>query len=167
DGFFVSADWEDKVLQDAIHKFKYNFARELAEPLSKLMIKKITELNTELIHELKNFVILPVPLHQRRLAWRGFNQAELLAQAVAQEFGLQINNNLLIRKKYTSPQVKLKSKDRNKNIQGAFEIKSNLIFKNILLIDDVITTGATMNEIARILKNNGAKKVFGLAIARG
>jgi len=163
DGFFVSADWEDKILKDTVHRFKYGFAKELAEPLSKLMIKKIYKLNIEL----KNFVIFPVPLHRRRLAWRGFNQAELLASFVAEKFNLELNNNLLIRKKYTSPQTKLNSKKRKVNILNAFEIKKSVSFENILLIDDVITTGATINEIARVLKNNGTKKVFGIALARG
>lgn len=168
DGFFIAADWEDKVLQDVIRMFKYNFVQELVHPLSYLLIQKIYELEKNFIN-LKNYVIVPVPLHQRRLAWRGFNQAELLSQFVAKEFDLEINNNLLIRKKYTSPQVRLKSKKRQANISGAFELncRNTAMPRFCLLIDDVITTGATMNEIARVLKNSGVKKVLGIALARG
>ncbi len=195
DGFFIASDWENKILQNAIHKFKYSFVQELTKPLAKLLIKKINLLKQNSV-DLKDFIIVPVPLHKRRFAWRGFNQAELLAKLLSKEFKMKFNNNLIKRKKYTLPQVKLKSKDRNKNIQGAFELvgsialRGAIVFKplnkvfteitnrlhprgveptpeNILLIDDVITTGATMNEMAKVLKNNGVKKVLGLAIARG
>ncbi len=216
DGFFIAADWQDKNLQEAIHKFKYNFVQELAEPLSQLLIKKIT-LFQEIYPQVRDFTIMPVPLHQKRLVWRGFNQAELLAAAVAEYFQMELNNNLLKRVKNTSPQVKLKSQARLKNIQGAFRIDENigsitpLLFKEgkpmfhrlgwlikkhkpsprqdpsgpddppplasseqafvkgrkFLLIDDVITSGATMNEIARVLKSQGAARVWGLAVARG
>lgn len=168
DGFFIASDWENKILQDVIHKFKYNFVQELSEPLSDLLIKKM-ELIFEIYDELRNFILIPVPLHKRRLLWRGFNQAEILAQPVAEKFQMELDNNLLKRVKNTSPQVKLKSEQRAKNIQGAFGLNCRKVAmpRSYLLIDDVITTGATMNEIAKVLKENGAKRVWALALARG
>ena len=171
DGFCIASDWENPLLQNMIHKFKYNFIQELAGPLSKLLIKKLTVV-LEVYPELKDFILMPVPLHRRRRAWRGFNQAELLALQLAKKFDLKLDSDLLKRVKNTSPQTKLRSKDRTKNIKGAFGLKRKGslnagIFTNVLLLDDVITTGATMNECARILKSNGIKKVYGLALARG
>jgi len=194
DGFCIATDWENELLQEVIHKFKYNFAQELAEPLGGLLIKKLAGV-LEVYPELRVFEIVPVPLHRKRLAWRGFNQAELLAQEVANKFDMQLNKSVLKRIKNTSPQVKLKSEMRAQNIAGAFGVlvgcgknfplltkegvrgslikdlphPSLLLIKErrYLLIDDVITTGATMNECARILKENGAEKVYGLALARG
>lgn len=165
DGFFVAAEWESKTLQEVIHKFKYNFAQELAPALSELLIKKMADISAAR-EELKNCVIVPVPLHKKRFAWRGFNQAEILASGLAQHFDLRMDNNLVRRVKYTKPQVKLSADERAKNIKEAFNVVKQ-IPKNILLVDDVITTGSTMNEIAKVLKQNGAEKVYGMAVARG
>jgi ComF family protein len=120
-------------------------------------------------------LIIPVPLHPKRLRWRGFNQAELLAKYLGENmtpgFSLPVLSDVLIRQKNTTTQMKIKNySERQKNMEGAFGINkenNNLIrSKNILLVDDVATTGSTLFECARILKKSGAASVFGIVVAR-
>lgn len=168
DGFLVASDWNDLVLQEVVHKYKYNFVQELAAPLADLLAQKIIQLNlAEFLCE--KMLLVPVPLHRQRYAWRGFNQAELLAENLTDKFNIPLNKKLIVRSKNTSSQVKLPGKDREKNILNAFSFYSSApnLNKNILLIDDIITTGATMNEIAKLLKSRGIEKVWGLALAKG
>jgi len=166
DGFFIASDWESKLLQKAIHSYKYNFIKELANFLARLMIIKFNYLLT-IYPELKQAIILPVPLHKKRKSWRGFNQAELLAKVLANNFAMQMETDVLKRIKNIKPQVNLKSFEREKNISGAFGVTGIVKSKMFLLIDDVMTTGSTMNECARVLKSVGAEKIYGLAVARG
>lgn len=170
DGFLVCAKWKNEILQDLIHKYKYNFIKDLDRVFVKLMVQKIME--KDLQEFLKNFVFMPVPLHPMRYAWRGFNQAELLTEKLTQVLGFEMQTKIVKRKKYTQPQVKQKNLNfRQTNIKGAFEInkkyKNYVLNKKFILVDDVLTTGSTMNEIAKILKDNGASVVLGLAIAKG
>lgn len=115
--------YEYSLLKQAIHKFKYEFVRELAEPLAKLMIERINQPPIG-----QNLILVPVPLHPRRLRWRGFNQAELLAQAVSRELNLPMASNLLIRTKHNLPQMKIKdSQSRKENIKAAFILNPRVI----------------------------------------
>jgi ComF family protein len=113
-------------------------------------------------------VILPVPLHGRRLYERGFNQALLLADRIGSRFSLPVCYDNLVRIRPTRPQVELSGRDRVKNVAGAFSLIAPLAVKNcrVLLIDDVFTTGATMNECAKVLKRAGAAHVAALTLAR-
>ena len=117
--------------------------------------------------ELREVTLLPIPLHKKRKAWRGFNQAELLAEILAENFNVDLRGDLLKRIKNTKPQVGLKSLKRAENISGAFQVMGEARGQTFLLLDDVITTGSTMNECAHVLKQAGADKVYGLAVARG
>ena len=116
----------------------------------------------------KNYVIMPVPLHRQRLRERGFNQSLLLARILASDLGNQLDYLSLIRNRYTRAQTGLKKKERRKNVKGAFSvIQPNAIkHKEILLVDDVFTTGSTLNECARTLKESGATTVICLTVAR-
>lgn len=152
------------------HLFKYNFVSDLGAPLGKIIVKTLWKNNLPL----PDFIV-PVPIHRRKLKWRGFNQAEILAQAVSQNltpgFILPVRSDILIRRKNTCAQMKIKKyQERLANIRDAFAIlpkKEDLICdKKILLIDDVATTGATIFECAKILKSTGAKKVYAAVIAR-
>jgi len=170
EAIMIASDWQNEVLQKIIHAYKYNFAQELSLVLAKLLIVKINLLAT-VYPEVKDFVLVGVPLHKKRRAWRGFNQANLLAELVSRELDMALSENLIKRVKNTKPQVKLNSWARQKNISGAFKVNLREVEaiknKNIILIDDVMTTGATMNECARVLKEAGVKIVWGLAVARG
>ena len=116
-----------------------------------------------------DIVVVPVPLHRRRLWDRGFNQAELLARVVAQELAYPLVAPLT-RRVPTRPQFNLSRRDRRANIAGAFAMKprgrEQINHKIVLLVDDIVTTGATMNECAKILKQNGAREIWGLVLAK-
>ncbi len=114
-------------------------------------------------------MLLPIPLDKQRKKWRGFNQAEELTKLLSKFFKIPFFNNILIKKNPTLPQTELKEKDRQKNISGAFLCQNQKLIKNkkIFLVDDVYTSGFTMEECAKVLKQNGAKEIWGIVIARG
>lgn len=180
DALIVSTKYEKNGASRLIHHFKYSFVKDLGDPLAKIMSEAITFHNLPLPD-----LIIPVPLHSRRLRWRGFNQSEILANHICENltpgFSIPVISNLLLRKKYTQAQMKIKNyQERQKNVKNIFTLSPSspvigrgvggegkiLKDKTILLIDDVATTGATLFECARTLKSAGAKKVYGAIIAR-
>lgn len=136
----------------AIHRFKYHGDTTLTGPLIKLLALAASPLID------RETIIMPVPLHKKRLQKRGFNQALLLARALSKQFSLRLDYSTLKRIRHTAPQVDLGGKERQENVKKAFEIKGSLNLKSqkILLIDDVYTTGSTITECAKILKKAGA-----------
>jgi ComF family protein len=153
-----------------VHLFKYDFVTELGVPLGKIIVRALQENNLAL----PDFII-PIPIHQRKLKWRGFNQAEILAGAVSQNltpgFPILVRANLVFRQKKTHAQMKIKNYlARLENLRNAFALvpdaKQVIKGKKILLIDDIATTGATLFECAKTLKNAGAKEVTAAIIAR-
>jgi ComF family protein len=113
-------------------------------------------------------LVLPVPLHPRRLRWRGFNQSALLARAIAARAERPVDVWTLARARPTPPQVGLGEADRRRNVSGAFVVRQPAVVRGrtILLIDDVMTTGATVDECARVLRRAGAQWVDVLVVAR-
>ncbi len=169
--------YSDILVQTLIKKLKYNYIQELAEPLVQLLIKSWENANHSSLTT--RHLIVPIPLHKRKLRERGFNQAELLAKSMAEYLSVPLEN-ALVRKKYTLPQAKAKNhKARRKSLKSAFEIhpdfakkcaaqnKNILQNKIIILVDDVFTTGATLSEAAKTLKRAGAQEIWGLVIAKG
>lgn len=165
-GLFVVCDYEDKIIQKAIHFLKYGFARDLRH-LFRLVLAN-SPVKTKFTTK-KERVIIPIPLHPKRKRFRGFNQSEILAEEISAFLKIPVKNNILVRKKYSRPQVGLDKKQRNKNIQDAFGLDSRLEIsgQSVILIDDVYTTGSTMNEAAKVLKKGGVKEVIGIVIAKG
>ena len=154
----------DDTMQKLIHLFKYGQKTSLQYYFGELMLEFITTYRLKI----EQFdVVTPIPLHSTRLRERGFNQAQLLAEKIAQTFHIQQSNHNLVRIKNTQNQARLSQKDRWTNIRGAFKIKDIAAFahKSVLLVDDLLTTGATASEVARILKTAGAKKVGVLTVA--
>lgn len=171
-GLYCATSYQNFVVKKMLKLFKYSpFIKELAKPLSFLIIAHFQILNKSFPQNLeeKGFVLIPVPLHKRKLKWRGFNQAEELAKELSLFFKIPLIKNVLIKTKETLPQVELKEREREENIKNAFQcVKPESIKKRkILLVDDVFTTGATMEECAKVLKQAGAKEIYGIAIARG
>jgi len=116
----------------------------------------------------KNTLLIPVPLHKKRFLERGFNQAELIAKEFNKNFHFNLQTKILVRAKWTMPQVKLKGRQRKENIKGVFMVKNwNFSGKNVIILDDVATTLATLEECAKVLKQTGAQKVWGLVVAHG
>jgi predicted amidophosphoribosyltransferase len=162
-----ATNYTNPLMRELIKSFKYHFVQELSEPLSQLLIKTLKTFDTSL--KVFNFVIIPIPLHEHRLRYRGFNQAELLAKQVANHFNLLIKTNILKRIVPTGPQANIKNINKRKNnIENVFSTMSGAVEgKNILLIDDVATTGATLIEAAKVLKSNGAREIWALVVAKG
>jgi len=111
-------------------------------------------------------VVLPMPLHAKRLAERGFNQALEIARGLARYRGTPIEPRGVLRVKNTPPQTELPYEDRAKNVRGAFLCELDLSGASVAVLDDVMTTGATLNELARVLKRAGARRVENFVIAR-
>jgi ComF family protein len=111
-------------------------------------------------------LIIPVPLHPSRLRERGFNQALELARPLSQLFDIPIDSESCIRARATEPQSGLDKKERRRNIRGAFEMKGNLGAKEVALVDDVVTTGSTANELARLLRRHGVEEIEVWTVAR-
>jgi len=153
------------VTRECIHLFKYKSKLDLVNPLSSIMLKFANNyLKTD------NFdIIIPVPLHSSRFRERGFNQAELIARKLAKGLNLPAHSNIIKRVKLTQAQAGLTKTQRLANLNNAFKVKNGLPVedKNVLLIDDVFTTGSTINECAKALLNAGAKSIEALVLARG
>jgi len=168
---FVAASYSDPVLKKAIQKYKYKNANELTIFLSSLMIKSLDNFISRLSLEEKNkIVIIPVPLHPKKEKSRGFNQSFLIAQIISEHFNIPLDTASLKRIKNTSPQAQIKNKDtRLKNMEDAFQMNkhADLRNKNILLIDDILTTGATLDECAKALKvsGNDVRKIVAAVLA--
>ena len=150
-------------LQVAIHRWKYEgkthltpfFSEWMAEGLSRYWEPNSLDL------------LIPVPLHPQRLRERGFNQALLLTEELSRRTGIPYLKAILKKKKPTLPQVNLGGAEREKGLRGAFHVakKEELLGKSVLLVDDVYTTGATVNECSKVLVNGGAEKVNVLTLA--
>jgi ComF family protein len=152
----------DGVIRSAIHQLKYRNLRAIAPLLALLMSEYLAscDLNAD--------IVIPVPLHHRRMRERGYNQSALLAKELAKMTGIPLDETSLVREKYILPQARTNSvEERRANVRGAFIYRGdNVKGKNVLLVDDVATSGATMNSAASVIKSAGAAAVWGLALAR-
>ena len=151
-------------IRDLIHSFKYNQRTHLGYPLALLSLEGVSALSAD--H--KPHLIIPVPLHRSRLRQRGFNQAVLLGRVLSRRLSLPMMMDALVRTRPTEPQIELSAAERRVNVKGAFSVArpDHVAGKRILLLDDVMTTGSTMNECAKELKKAGAKMVIAVTIAR-
>lgn len=163
-GLIVAAKYEEP-LPTIIHEMKYNSLKGLLEPLGKILIDTLNKVKLR-----GSFLVVPVPLHFLRKRFRGFNQAEELGKIVAEKFDWEIIN--AIKKKWTfRRQVQLSGAKRRQKIKGKFNLDplfgAEIKGRRILLVDDVATTGTTLNECAKVLKKAGAREIWGLVLARG
>lgn len=171
DGLIAACEFREKSLvQKSVHIFKYEFVESLGEKLSELLIE--TAKKSYLSGFLAESIICPVPLHKNRFRWRGFNQAEILAKNLSAKTGLKIEN-ILKRKLFKKPQMELTREERLKNVADAFGIATGIgatgtysLPAEILLVDDIATTTATLNACAKALKQVGVKKVYAMVLAR-
>ena len=154
---------KDKELQKIIHSLKYNqrflIGKFLGELLGNARVQKISGWQIDFI--------IPVPLHHLKKADRGYNQSLYIAKGISKSIGMPIKNRILKRQRFTQSQTTMNLKEREENISGAFVVRNTkkLKGKNVLLIDDVITTGATTNECGKVLLEGGAIKVYAASVA--
>src|SRR5262245_92534 len=148
-------------LREALHALKFSGKRALARPLGDLAAEHCAATLAEVIE-----AVVPVPLARERERERGFNQAELLAQRVARRLGVPVRPRWLARVRTTRPQSDLTAAERRANVRGAFRAAAEVSGRHLLVVDDVLTTGATLGECARALRDGGARRVGVLTVAR-
>lgn len=172
DKVFIALPYENQLIQKLIKVYKYNFIKDLSQLLSKILISYFNK-----FYQQEKLIVITSPLAKKRLRWRGFNQSELLAKNFAYFFKFTILTDLIIKVKNTKEQAFLNRNQRLENIKNVFQLNKKLVLKNegidqnisgqsFLIIDDVITTGATLGEIAKVLKISGAKNVWALVLAK-
>ena len=154
----------DGPIKAAIYKYKYAKKSYMYKSFGFLLKEYLNEKNVENID-----LIVPVPLHRSKLISRGFNQAELICRFLSSSLDIKCDSKNLIRTKKTSIQNKLSGLQRRLNIKDAFEVRKSEVFKDkvILLVDDIVTTGSTVNECSKVLLKAKAKEVIVLSIATG
>ena len=176
-GLFSALPYKEKQLtKKLIYQFKYQpYLKDLAKTLASILIEHfvISGKNTNEIWD--NGVLIPVPLDKKKLKSRGYNQSEELAKELSKVLQIPVISNSLVKIKSTAAQMELSKEQREKNLENAFAIKHpeslqtsevcKLSNKKIFLVDDVYTTGSTMQECAKVLKENGVRQVWGICIA--
>lgn len=172
DKIFIAGSYKNKIISELIKKLKFYSIKDISQILGDYLYKflkkeKILEKNGPYKIDIKKTIIIPVPLSRRRYNFRGFNQSEEIAKRLSEKTKIPLQKNLK-KIKNTKAQSKLSREKRLKNLQNCFMWSGkSLNKKNIILIDDVITTGSTLNECAKELKKHGAGKVWGLVVAKG
>ena len=153
------------VMKKVIHLLKYNKKTGIMRTLKKIIKSYFNHLNSSLP---SLDLVVPIPLHRKKLRERGFNQAELIAKVVAKHLKVRLTKGNLKRIKATTTQTSLDRKERRKNLKEAFVVKNRDEFqaKNVLLVDDVYTTGTTIKEAAKVLKEARVKDIYVFALAR-
>jgi len=162
---YAAAEYHDKIISELVIRLKFRGVAGISDVLAGLLTRHI---------ELARFVkkdgqiIIPIPLHKKRLRKRTYNQAELVAKKIAQYLGLPMRVDVLKRIKNTSPQTEISDRRaRRENIKNAFACArpEAVKGKTIILVDDVATTGATLNECGRALRQSGARSVIAFVVA--
>jgi len=165
---YFATSYQKPLIKNLIQSFKYKpFVKELTDNLSSLIIEHFQLL--EKPPDFADFILIPVPMEKKKLKWRGFNQAEEIGKELSKFFRITLLNNVLAKIKETPAQVDLSEEERKENIRNAFSIKNGgqILGRKILLVDDIYTTGSTLTECAKVLKEAGAKEIIGIVIARG
>ena len=160
----AATGYDNELTKKFIHELKYGKKTAFARPLASLIAKHCSKLNINL----SEWELVPIPLHPSRERERGFNQSQIIAEFLAAQTPAKLSaQKILIRAKHTLPQAELGKKERLENMKDSFAIFENAhIPPNIILVDDVSTSGATMREAAETLKNAGAKKIIGAVAAK-
>jgi ComF family protein len=155
-------------LRDLVLAFKFGGRHRLAEPLGRLLSEFVLAEGSPGGALARADAIVPVPLHRSRQRWRGYNQAELLAERLGEATGVPVAAAALRRVRDTKPQTELTPAQRRENVRGAFAVldAETVQGRTLLVLDDVMTTGATLSECARVLKRAKAERVFALTVSR-
>lgn len=159
-GVYVVAHYEEP-LKSVIQKYKYEFIKALKDDLSDIAWPYLEDFP-------KNAVLTCVPSSPKRMAWRGYNQVEEIANILARNTGMRFYPNLLKRTEYKIPQTQLRRKERFENVKNAFKVdkKIDLSGKQVVIFDDLVTSGATLDACAKELRKAGATRIWGFVLAR-
>jgi len=186
-GVLIASDYNNELVKKAIKTLKFRFVPEIGQELGGLLIlfleRQLAQIRSaywpnsfltnknfapQVLADVKNTLMMPVPLYPRRERWRGFNQSEILARTVAECFKAPVDVKNLRRVRPTREQASLGKEERALNAVDCFAWQGeSLTGKNVILVDDVVTTGATLESCAQVLKEAGAGEVWGLVVAKG
>ncbi len=154
----------DEIMKKSIAQFKYNHRCEYAKFYAEEMIRFLSKD----IERWKADAMIPIPLHKSRKKWRGFNQSELIAKELEKELSIPVCTDLIIRHKKTKAQKQLNSQERQNNLKKAFKIVQNDVkLSTVILIDDIYTTGSTIDAVSSLLKQAGVEKIYFITISVG
>jgi ComF family protein len=164
DGLLSASSFNQELISKMIHKMKYGYLKEMSLLFAYLILTHLQNVEKDI----SGYSLVPVPLSDAKKRRRGFNQSEEIAKAIAGATSLPFFPDVLSKIKDNKAQAGLNREERMENIKNCFAVKNKdkIENKKILLLDDVYTTGSTMDECARILKESGAKEVIGLSVAR-
>jgi len=154
----------EEFVRTAVHKFKFNYKLNYGKLLAELLARHVIENNISIPE-----ILIPVPLHKKRIQQRGFNQALEIAKILAKQFDCAVSKNAIQRTRETKTQVELAVNKRKANVKNAFKLRQAENFagvKHVTIIDDVMTTGATVNELAKCVKSAGIARVDVWCVAR-
>jgi len=177
DNIWIATDYKSDIIHKLVEAVKFHGSRQAGNILGEIVYNFWQKLNisefyfnqaTHQSSEVGNLCLVPLPLHTRRRLERGYNQSELIAEVLANKLDLSMQN-VLVRSRYTNQQLKLDASGRRDNVKNCFVINkksSQLDFQHYIIVDDVVTTGATLNDAARALKAAGAKQVDVLVVAK-
>src|SRR3989344_6701096 len=168
-GLYFALPYKENVLtKNLIYSFKYRYLKNLAKNLSDIIVEHLFLAGNNKEQIWTDSILVPVPMEIKKMKSRGYNQSYELAKELSKVIKVPVTTDSLIKKEVTKPQIELSAQQRIENVKDAFEVKNfeQLTGKKIFLIDDVYTTGSTMEECAHVLRTFGAKQVWGLAIAR-
>ncbi len=170
DGLITVVEYKG-IIKKLLYQLKYApYLTSLTTVIKNLSYEALIQDESFMYIKAQNPFLIPVPLHVKKERKRGYNQATLIARQIADSFDLSLENKVLIRSKHTKPQFKLSKEERKENIKDAFEVtakgKEVINGATIFVVDDIATTCFTLRSCAKILKRNGAKKVYGLVFAK-
>ncbi len=167
----AAATYKNETARDLVRELKFGFIRNAARPLAKLLISYVENMGlADYFASQNDWIVVPIPLGAKRMRQRGFNQAALIAEIFAERFSLVVEKEGFIRQKETKPQSEMENlESRLENARNCFKVTAPEKFsgRNIILIDDVSTSGATFLEAAESLKKSGVKKIIALAAVKG
>ncbi len=154
----------DDIISKSIYRFKYHNRRTYAQFYG----KAIADNNGSQIKQWGAQVIVPIPIHEKKLIKRGYNQAELIARELGRNIGIKVDEKILVRVINTKPQKEMNKADRKKNLENAFKIATNVVeYKKVILVDDIYTTGSTIDECTLALKAAGVEQVYFVSLSIG
>jgi len=159
----ISATLYEEPIRTLIHLFKYHHYDYLASLLGSFMVKHFHSIG---INFKEYNLIIPVPIQSPRLREREYNQTKLLASYISNSLHIPLRDDIIYCKNHRVSQTTLKKDKRKENVKGIFSVRDNLENKNIILIDDIVTTKATVTECSRVMKENGAGKILVLTLAK-
>ena len=144
--------------------FKYGNKREYAEFYANAAAEKYGVW----LKKIKAEVLIPVPMYSRKKRLRGYNQAEVFARALGRKTGILVEEHFIKRVRNTTPQKELNESQRHSNLKNAFKLTTDIVkYKKVVLVDDIYTTGSTMDEISKILKESGVENIYYICISIG